>query len=96
MATRKKTNKKAPHRSRKQSGDEESASSGLRALWTGAISFGLVQIPVRLIGAEKANALSFHQIDRRDLSRIRYQRINEETEEHGKHESPVHSGPPTS
>lgn len=74
------TKKKAAHRSRKKSGDEGPAS-GHRALWTGAISFGLVQIPVRLIGAEKANELSFHQIDRRDLSRIRYQRINEETEE---------------
>jgi len=88
MATRKRTpSKKAPaskkttaHRSRKKSGDEE-PTSGLRSLWTGAIAFGLVQIPVRLIGAEKANELSFHQIDRRDLSRIRYQRINEETEE---------------
>lgn len=68
-------------RSRRKKDDESSSPRGARSLWTGAISFGLVQIPVRLVGAEKTNELSFHQIDRHDMARIRYERVNEDTGE---------------
>jgi DNA end-binding protein Ku len=40
-----------------------------------------VQIPVRLAAAERSNDIAFHQVDRRDLARIRYERVNEETGE---------------
>src|ERR1700733_5299452 len=50
-----------------------------RAIWNGAISFGLVQIPVSLATAERPNELSFHQLDRRDNSPIGYERINKRT-----------------
>ncbi|HEX4478007.1 MAG TPA: Ku protein, partial [Polyangiaceae bacterium] len=40
-----------------------------------------MQIPVRLLGAERSQELSFHQLDRRDQARIRYERINEQTGE---------------
>lgn len=50
-----------------------------RVIWKGAISFGLVQIPVGIVSAEKTNDLSFHQLDGRDLSPIGYQRINKRT-----------------
>jgi len=50
-----------------------------RSLWQGAIAFGLVRIPVRLAVAERSRELSFHQLDRRDRARIRYERVNEQT-----------------
>lgn len=53
----------------------------MRAVWKGAISFGLVNIPVDLVSAEKSNDLKFNLLDSRDNSRIRYERINEETGE---------------
>ena len=53
----------------------------MRPVWTGAISFGLVNIPVDLVSAESRNDLKFHMIDSRDQNRIRYERVNEETGE---------------
>lgn len=53
----------------------------MRPLWKGAISFGLVNIPVVLYPAESKFDLHFHLIDSRDNARIRYQRINTDTGE---------------
>lgn len=53
----------------------------MRAIWNGAISFGLVNIPVDLLGAEQRNDIKFNMVDSRDHSRIRYERVNEETGE---------------
>jgi len=53
----------------------------MRSIWKGAISFGLVNIPVSLYSAEESNDLKFSLIDKRDESKIRYQRINETTGE---------------
>lgn len=51
-----------------------------RSNWKGVISFGLVSIPIVLYPAENKSAnISFHQIDKRDNARIKYQRINENT-----------------
>jgi DNA end-binding protein Ku len=50
-----------------------------RAVWIGAVSFGLVQIPVRLQARERVNDLTFHQIDRRDHAPIGYERVNKDT-----------------
>lgn len=50
-----------------------------RALWKGAISFGLVHIPVELFSAEKPSELSLTMLDRRDFAPIGYKRINKET-----------------
>ena len=50
-----------------------------RALWKGAISFGLVHIPVELFSAEKRNELDLTMLDRKDFSPIGYQRINKKT-----------------
>jgi DNA end-binding protein Ku len=52
-----------------------------RAIWKGQISFGLVNVPVSLYSAEQRKDLSFRLLDSRDSSRIRYERINEETGE---------------
>lgn len=50
-----------------------------RALWKGAISFGLVHIPVELFSAEKPSELDLTMLDRRDFAPIGYKRINKET-----------------
>src|SRR4051812_24740074 len=50
-----------------------------RVLWKGAISFGLVNIPVGLYPAEKKNELSFSMLDRRNLSPVGYKRFNKGT-----------------
>lgn len=52
-----------------------------RALWQGAISFGLVNIPVELFSTENHADLDLTMLDRRDFSRIGYQRVNKKTGE---------------
>lgn len=52
-----------------------------RPLWKGAISFGLVTIPVSVYSATRTDQLRFRQLDRRDNSPIREKRVNEETGE---------------
>jgi len=48
-------------------------------LWTGSISFGLVNIPVSLVVAEAHEELDFTLLDRQDDSPIGYQKINKRT-----------------
>jgi len=50
-----------------------------RALWKGSISFGLVEIPVRLSPAVKTNELSFSLLDRKDFSPVGNKRYNKNT-----------------
>ena len=50
-----------------------------RPLWKGAISFGLVTIPVNVYSATRRDELRFRQLDRRDNTPIREKRVNEET-----------------
>jgi DNA end-binding protein Ku len=50
-----------------------------RAIWSGAISFGLVNIPVKLYSAVSKKTVRFHQIDAESGQRIRQQRINPAT-----------------
>ena len=50
-----------------------------RSIWKGSITFGLVNIPVGLYSAESRQEVSFHQLDKRDMSRIRYKRVSEST-----------------
>ncbi len=52
-----------------------------RSIWKGSISFGLVTIPVALYTAEKRKNLSFHMLDRRNMSRIQQRRYNAGTGE---------------
>ncbi|HEY5783820.1 MAG TPA: Ku protein [Microlunatus sp.] len=46
----------------------------MRSIWKGAISFGLVNVPVRLYSATEDHDLSLHQVHDADGGRIRYQR----------------------
>jgi DNA end-binding protein Ku len=47
-----------------------------RPTWKGAITFGLVHIPVTLYPAARDNDLDFTLLDKRDMSPVGYQRIN--------------------
>jgi DNA end-binding protein Ku len=46
-----------------------------QSVWKGAISFGLVSIPVRLFSATEEKDISFRQVHREDGGRIRYKRV---------------------
>jgi DNA end-binding protein Ku len=46
----------------------------MRAIWKGAVSFGLVNVPVRLFAATEEHDIRFHQVHRGDGGRIRYKR----------------------
>ena len=47
----------------------------MRSIWKGAISFGLVSIPVKLYSATEERDIAFRQVHRADGGRIRYQRV---------------------
>jgi DNA end-binding protein Ku len=49
------------------------------SIWTGAISFGLVQVPVRLVTATKNRDVSFNQLEESTGSRIRYKKVSDQT-----------------
>ncbi|MBB5639143.1 DNA end-binding protein Ku [Pedobacter cryoconitis] len=51
----------------------------MRSLWNGAIGFGLVNIPVKLFSAVQNSHLDLDMLDSKDHSRIKFQRINEQT-----------------
>jgi len=50
-----------------------------RVLWKGAISFGLIYVPVELYTASKENTLPLHMLDSRDFAPVGYQRVNKKT-----------------
>ncbi|GHC47034.1 non-homologous end joining protein Ku [Streptomyces flavofungini] len=49
----------------------------MRSIWNGAISFGLVSIPIKLVNATENHAISFRQIHTEDGGRIRYRKVCE-------------------
>ena len=51
----------------------------MRSLWTGAVGFGLVNIPVKLYSAVQTSDLDLDMLDKKDHSNIKFQRINEKT-----------------
>lgn len=50
-----------------------------RAIWTGSISFGLVNVPVKLFTATEDRSVGFHQFDPESGERIRYQRVTDQS-----------------
>ena len=77
----------AKSREAEPAGDaEETEESGRkgggpgRSIWSGSISFGLLQIPISLYTAEnRAQELHFRMLDKHDLSPIRFERVNAST-----------------
>jgi DNA end-binding protein Ku len=61
----------------------------MRSLWTGSIGFGLVNIPIKLYAATQESTLDFDMLDKKDLSNIKFQRINEKTRKEVKWENIV-------
>jgi DNA end-binding protein Ku len=51
----------------------------MRAIWTGAIGFGLVNIPVRIFSATQDSNLDLTMLDKKDNAKIRFKRINEDS-----------------
>lgn len=49
----------------------------MRSIWNGAISFGLVSIPIKLVNATESHSISFRQIHLEDGGRIRYRKVCE-------------------
>jgi DNA end-binding protein Ku len=51
----------------------------MRPIWTGAIGFGLVNIPVKIYSATESSNLNLDMLDKKDHAHIKYQRVNENT-----------------
>lgn len=49
----------------------------MRSIWNGAISFGLVSIPIKVVNATESHSISFRQIHTEDGGRIRYRKVCE-------------------
>jgi len=74
------------HRKEKKESAEVAGAAGerhetgeMRAIWTGSLSFGLLQISVNLYSATEHKELRFHELDRRDMSPVGYQHMNKVT-----------------
>jgi len=51
----------------------------MRSIWTGSISFGLINIPVKLFSAVQESSLDLDMLDSKDHSNIKFLRVNEST-----------------
>lgn len=51
----------------------------MRSIWTGAIGFGLVNIPIKLYSAVQDSELDLHMLDKKDHASIKFKRVNENT-----------------
>jgi DNA end-binding protein Ku len=54
----------------------------MRSIWRGAISFGLVSVPVRMYSATESKELRFHFLHKDDLQPIGYDKVRKDTGEH--------------
>jgi len=50
-----------------------------RSIWSGSVSFGLVNVPVRAVSAVRDHDVHFHQIDKRTGARIRHKKVSEKS-----------------
>ncbi|AGS71811.1 Ku protein [Streptomyces collinus] len=48
-----------------------------RTIWSGAISFGLVTVPIHVVGATEDHSIHFHQYHLEDMGRVRYRKVCE-------------------
>jgi DNA end-binding protein Ku len=51
----------------------------MKAIWTGAIGFGLVNIPVKMYSAVQSSDLDLDMMDKKDHANIKFKRVNENT-----------------
>ncbi|SDF96439.1 MULTISPECIES: Ku protein [Rhodanobacteraceae] len=52
-----------------------------RPIWTGTLSFGLLNVPIRLMSGERRNDIHFRMLDQRSNTPVRYERVNADTGE---------------
>lgn len=52
----------------------------MKAIWTGSLGFGLVNIPIKLYSAVQTSKLELDMLDKKDLSNIKFKRVNEHTQ----------------
>ena len=53
----------------------------MRSIWKGDLSFGLVNVPVKVYSATESHDRSSHQVDSKDGTRIRYRKVREGTDD---------------
>ena len=51
----------------------------MRAIWTGSLGFGLVNIPIKLFSAVQDSTLDLDMLDKKDHANIKFKRVNEKT-----------------
>ena len=71
--------KTTPERS--HGGEDGVDGATAHALWKGTLTFGLVEIPVTLVAAERSKGISLTFLDQRDFSPVGYKRYNKTTDE---------------
>jgi DNA end-binding protein Ku len=64
-------------------------NTSMRSIWTGSIGFGLVNIPIKLFTATQSSSLNFDMLDSKDLSNIKFKRVNENTQKEVAYENIV-------
>jgi DNA end-binding protein Ku len=57
----------------------------MKSIWTGAIGFGLVNIPVKMYSAVQDSSLDLDMLDKKDHSHIKFRRVNEKTGKEGQY-----------
>jgi len=62
-------------------GRQEAGGAMARPVWSGALTFGLVSLPVQLFSATDSHTIRFHQLERGTSDRVRNKRVNERTGE---------------
>lgn len=68
-----------PRAAAKRDPDAGKAPTSTRSLWKGAISFGLVHVPIALYSATDESDLNFKMIDKRTMDPVGYKRINKKS-----------------
>lgn len=51
----------------------------MRSIWTGSISFGLINIPIKMFSAVQESSLDMDMLDEKDHANIKFKRVNEKT-----------------
>ncbi|MHC0441717.1 non-homologous end joining protein Ku [Flavobacterium sp. 3-210] len=51
----------------------------MRSIWTGSVSFGLINIPIKIFSAVQESSLDMDMLDKKDNANIKFKRINENT-----------------
>ncbi|MEI9910391.1 MAG: Ku protein [Bacteroidota bacterium] len=51
----------------------------MKAIWTGSVGFGLVNIPIKMFSAVEESTLDLDMLDKKDHANIKFKRVNENT-----------------